>query len=116
MHTAGARGIFLLMSKKSVARRHQQAATPRRTKHIVRPTVGLEPKRKISISLDAKVIENFETLAGESEVSLSAAMNEALATYLRERAMQALIDEGEPLTDEIRDEVRKELREAGIIP
>ena len=42
-------------------------------------------------------------------------MNDALAAHLRDRAMRELIEDGEPLTDEMREAVREELREAGLL-
>jgi uncharacterized protein (DUF4415 family) len=103
------------MSRKP-ANAARQKPKPPRAKYIVRPTQGAEPKKKISISLDAAVVANFELLAGEQEASLSAVMNEALASYIRERALRAIVDDGEPITDEDRESVRAELRDAGLIP
>lgn len=87
----------------------------KRAKFITRPTHGAEHKRKVSVSLDAHVLEMLERLAGESQTSLSSAMNDALAAHLRDRAMRELIEDGEPLTDEMREAVREELREAGLL-
>lgn len=70
-------------------------------------------KEKLSLAIDPGLVQAMRELADEDGTSLSAAVNEALAWYIRDRAMAALVS-GEGITEEQRDEVRREWREAGI--
>ena len=69
-------------------------------------------KQKVSIALDGGVVEAMRELAEADKRSFSAAINEALGWYIRDRAMAALIERGEEVTDADREAVLREWSQA----
>ena len=98
------------------ARRIAKSATSAKAKTIgVLAGSRSAAKLKVSLALDKRLVQQFNEIAANEAASLSSVMNDALASYLRDRALREIINSGDPLTEEDREAARKELREAGLI-